>query len=636
MAVLDQTPAHFEFATFNSIKVGAQGAASSKAPFLFIVKTPTSGALSRSTTRSAAASINSHAQRWAQEVATSKAIGGSDPQRQTDTLLFEKCLTRCRVSRLLDDPNKPSKGRRSANAKQTSHTSTKRPKKPKRAASEGRSAMTDKDTSTSPESESRRQRDSSEDEYLDNEAIQLLLGPSPGPSQKSVIDPFDCTAATIDSDVLPILQYYLSFALLSKPQSDDGQKPPDAAFIQHFSSIDAIIQGCMRKSVHMYALLAATASRMRRVSGISFRAGNGPELYLHKALQCLRLLLDNQSAAEDRQIILDIYYLSVCGWYMENYEESKTHFNILKHFWKTLTPGQSTLDQYIYDVLSYNAIFLESDATNLAGSVVLPELLCPSTGSEEIYQCVGWHPSPIYSSHYCSAFPGALEQTPCSSDLKNVVQELPSLLRLFDHFHQNPDFIGPETDWVLSKSKFLVLHLLEIPSYGGELCCRLALVLLLQYISQSTLAKFRCTDESIYASSAPAKRPPLDPALITKRLKRQLQYEILQPSNEISSGVDTGPRSTSETHVTWTGKSDRLLLWILIAGLFGARSTDQKDEYRWFWTRSVAVTRVLSIGTMRLLKELMKSFVWVEGMLDDQAWEELFRLGSASDEKGDE
>ncbi|EXJ59302.1 uncharacterized protein A1O5_12183 [Cladophialophora psammophila CBS 110553] len=63
MAVIDQAPAQFEFATFNGIKVGAQRTASTKGPFLFIIKTPTSGTLSHSTTRSAAASINSHAQR---------------------------------------------------------------------------------------------------------------------------------------------------------------------------------------------------------------------------------------------------------------------------------------------------------------------------------------------------------------------------------------------------------------------------------------------------------------------------------------------------------------------------------------------------------------------------------------------
>ncbi|EXJ70886.1 uncharacterized protein A1O5_05878 [Cladophialophora psammophila CBS 110553] len=630
MAVVDPIPAQFEFATFNSIKVGSQGAASSKAPFLFIVKTPTSGALSRSTTRSAAASINSHAQRWAQEVATSKTLSGSGVPRQTDTLLFEKCLTRCRVSRLLDEPNKPSRGRRSANAKQTSHTTRKRSTKPQQLPSESLCAMTGQDLSPSPESESQRQQDSSEDEYLDDEVIQQLVTRSSGSFHNAAVDPFDCTAGTIDSDMVPILEYYLFFALLSRPRDNDGQRPTDAPFARHFASIDAIIQGCMRKSVHMYALLAATASRMRRVSGVSFHADNGPEIYLDKALQCLRLLLDSQSAAEDRQIIVDIYYLSVCGWYMENYGESQTHFNVLKHFWKTLAPGQSTLDQYVHDMLSYNAIFLESDATNLAELVATPELLCPSTGSGTIYQSDTWHPNRICSDRHFSAFSAALEQTRYSPDLKDLIEELPSLLQLYDHLLRNPDFIGPETDWVHSKSKFLVLRLLELPSYGSELCCRLSLVLLLQRISQSTLARLHSTDCS---SSAPDKHPLIDPALITQRLRRELQYEILQPSNEIPSVVDTPPQSNDEAHVIWTGKSNHLLLWILITGLSGARSTDQEDEHQWFLARAVPSMRLLGIETMGRLEELARSFVWVEGLLEDQAFEEVFGTISVSSEE---
>ncbi|KIW94878.1 uncharacterized protein Z519_04856 [Cladophialophora bantiana CBS 173.52] len=630
MAILDPIPAQFEFATFNSIKVSSQGAASSKAPFLFIVKTPTSGTLSRSTTRSAAASINSHAQRWAQEAATSKTLSGSGAQRQTDTLLFEKCLTRCRVSRLLDDPNKPSRGRRSVNAKQTSHTTRKRSTKPKKLPSESLCAIIGQDLSPSPESESRRQQDSSEDEYLDDGVMQQLLAPPSGSFHNVAVDPFDCTAGTIDCDMVPILEYYLSFALLSRPRDDDGQRPTDAAFAQHFASIDAIIQGCMRKSVHMYALLAATASRMRRVSDISFRADNGPEIYLHKALQCLRSLLDSQSAAEDRQIILDIYYLSVCGWYMENYGESKTHFNVLKHFWKTLIPGQSTLDQYIHDMLNYNAIFLESDATNLAELVATPELLCPSTVNGTIYQSNAWHPNRIWSDRHFSAFPAALEQTRCSPNLKGLIEELHSLLQLYHHLLRSRDFIGPETDWFHGKSKFLVVRLLELPSYGSELCCRLSLVLLLQRISQSTPTKLRSTD---YSSSAPDKHPLIDPASITQRLRRELQYEILQPSNEIPSVVVTPPQFNDEALVIWTGKSNPLLLWILITGLFGARITVQEDEHQWFLARVVPSMRLLGIETMGRLEELTRSFVWVEGLLEDQAFEEIFGKISVSGEE---
>ncbi|KIW63327.1 hypothetical protein PV04_10181 [Phialophora macrospora] len=609
MAVLDENSAQFEFATFNSLRIDAHRPASSKAPFLFIVKTPTSDTLSRSTTRSAAASINSHAQRWAQEMAVSQSANGSASRREIDTPAFEKCMMRCRVSRLLEDPNKPVKSKRSGSGKRASRPTEKRSKRLTPQPSEKAGTTSEKDPSTSPEAEPRPRAEFSEDEI--SQTAPLL---SPGPSRFSVWDPFDSTSLANDGDVQPILQYYLSFALLSTPKGDDGQKPPDGALIQHFSSINAIIQGCMHKSVHMYALLAATASRMRRVSGVSFRADNGPEIYLHKALQCLRMLLDNsQSAVEDRQIILDIYYLSVCGWYMERYGESKTHFDVLKHFWKTLTPGQSTLDQYIYDLLSYNTIFLEADATKVLDSAGL-DRFSHLPGHGTIANPLAWHPKHPVSVRHCSALPLTLEQAAYSPDLRGVVQELPRLLLLHNNLAQNPALLPPEREWVRSKSRSLVLRLLELPSYGGELCCRLTLVILLRWIFK--------TSSSANGSPADADSDiSVDLGLVTQRLKRQLQYEILLPSNEISpvalgSGAAAGAGHSPPQ--IWTGKSNHLLLWVLITGLFGARLTDQKDEYDWFWSRIKALMRLLEVSTMSRLRNLVTSFGFVEGMLDDQ------------------
>jgi hypothetical protein len=438
------------------------------------------------------------------------------------------------------------------------------------------------------------------------------------------LDPFDSASLANDSDVQPILQYYLSFALLSTPKADDGQRPPDGALMQHFSSINAIIQGCMHKSVHMYALLAATASRMRRVSGVSFRADNGPEIYLHKALQCLRMLLDNnsQSAVEDRQIILDIYYLSVCGWYMERYGESKTHFNVLKHFWKTLTPGQSTLDQYIYDLLSYNTIFLEADATKVLASTGV-DRFSHLPGHGTIANPLAWHPKHPVSVRHCSALPVALEQAAYSPDLRQVVQELPLLLLLHNNLVQNSELSCPERDWVRSKSRSLVLRLLELPSYGGELCCRLTLVILLRCI-------FKTSSPAKSSSASVDSDISVDLGLVTQRLKRQLQYEILLPSNEISPiALGSGPAGAAAATAAggvaahtppqiWTGKSNHLLLWVLIAGLYGARLTDQKAEYDWFWSRIKALMRLLEVSTMSRLRHLVTSFAFVEGMLDDQ------------------
>ncbi|OCT54231.1 hypothetical protein CLCR_00251 [Cladophialophora carrionii] len=599
MTVLREDPAQFEFATFNSLKIDAQRPASTKAPFLFIVKTPSSDTLSRSTTRSAAASINSHAQRWAQEVAVSQGANGAAGRRDTDTLAFEKCMMRCRVSRLLEDPSKPAKSKRSGSGKRVSQSAEKGSRRTTPQPSEKSGSTTsEKGSSTSPEAEPRPRGMS--DERRVSQTPPLL---TPGGTRYAVLDPFDSTPLANDGDVQPILQYFLSFTLLSAPQaSNNGHPPADAATIQHISSIGAIMQGCMNKSVHLYALLAATASRMRRISGVSFRADNGPEIYLHKALQCLRMLLDNdsQSAIQDRQIILDIYYLSVCGWYMERYGESKTHFNVLKHFWKSLTPGLSALDQYIYDLLSYNTIFLEADASKVLDSMG-PDRSNHLAGPGTMAQPLAWQPQYPVSVRHCAALPRTLEQTGYSPDLREIVQELPSLLLSYTTLSQRSVLPGPERDWIQGKSRSLALRLLEQPRYGDELCCRLALIILLRSIS---------TGLSLH--DHPDSDMPVDPVLVTRRLKLQLQYEILLPANEIS------PIAPHTAPQIWTGKSNHLLLWILIAGLFGARLADQKSEYDWFWSRVKALMRLLEVSTMSELRDLVTSFAFVEGMLADQ------------------
>ncbi|EXJ54178.1 hypothetical protein A1O7_09515 [Cladophialophora yegresii CBS 114405] len=602
MAVLNENPAQFEFATFNSLKIDAQRPASTKAPFLFIVKTPASDTLSRSTTRSAAASINSHAQRWAQGVAMSQGANVAGGPRHTDTLAFEKCMMRCRVSRLLEEPSKSVKSKRSGSAKRVGRFVEKRSQKLTLQPSEKASTATsEKDSSSSPEAEPRSRAMSHERRIPQTPPLS-----SPDGTRYAVLNPFDSTPLANDGDVQPILQYFLSFTLLSTSQGSNGGKSANAATIQHISSISAIMQGCMNKSVHLYALLAATASPMRRVCGVSFRPDNGPEIYLHKALQCLRMLLDDNSqpAIQDRQIILDIYCLSVCGWYMERYEESKTHFNVLKHFWKSLSPGLSTLDQYIYDLLSYNTIFLEADATKILDSTG-PSHFNHLAGDGMIPQPLAWQDQYPVSVRHCSALLLTLEQIGYSPDLRELVRELPPLLLSY----QQSDLHSLEGEWAQWKSRSLVLRLLEQPSYGDELCFRLALIILLRSISNTstgTLATgfpVRETDSDI----------SIDLVLVTRRLKLQLQHEILLPSNEISP-VALGNRSAA----IWTGKSSHLLLWILLAGLFGARLTDQKSEYDWFWSRVKALMRLLEVSTMSRLRKLVTSFAFVEGMLADQ------------------
>lgn len=191
-----------------------------------------------------------------------------------------------------------------------------------------------------------------------------------------------------------------------------------------------------------------------------------------------------------------------------------------------------------------------------------------------------------------------------------------------------------------------MLRLLELPSYGGELCCRLALVLLLQQISKSASTDHHSPPPS--SSSSFDKAISIDPVLITRRLKRQLQYEILLPSNEIDVNPTTTAFSqsippplsdaSSSTHThnrslthLWTGKSAPLLLWILVTGLFASRTHSLPHEHHWFRTRALALRRLLGVDTWRRLRELVQGFLYVDGMLGDPAFETVFTGRDAAD-----
>lgn len=599
-----------EFAHFTSLQLGPQRPSPSKGSFLFVVKTPKSDLLSRSTSRSAAASINSHAQRWAQDTAlsnTHQPSGSVDSPSHTETLNFDKCVTRCRLDRLGTLDNKTPKSRRCRVKKPPAkfHISIDT------QTGEPTTVLGNSRTTISPNPETR------------SNAIMgprpVTWSPSPGFPTSPSFERLNPSSLPRDANVNSVLQYYLSFVLLSMPEKDG--LTPSKAIAQHCSNIGAIVQGCMQQEVHMYSLLAATASRMRLVSGICFKANNGPESYLDKAIHSLRGLLKTDLTIKDRQLILDIYYLSVCEWYLGNYEAADTHFRFVKTFWRSLEPSSSTIDNYLHGMLAY----IDGFASPV--EPFDPPKSCPSWSVSP-----STHPAPCLQSPGsdrleagCSGFASALESAACSHDLKRIVLDLVCIPGTFQDIRLRLDHgeaLVSETNWFQSKCSQLTHRLLSPPSYGHELCCRLALALVLGHMSQVLGPGMACMDsEACFATS--------ESNLRVQRLRRQLQYEITLPCNEINPktllrsasqvlssslppGTPTSPRSI------WTGNSNELLLWILLTGLFMAeKQTDLQDERSWFERRVRALVAGLAIQDKAQLSVLMESFFSLPEMMSD-------------------
>lgn len=597
-----------EFAHFTSLQLGPQRPSPSKGSFLFVVKTPKSDLLSRSTSRSAAASINSHAQRWAQDTAltnTRQPSGSVDSPSHTETLSFDQCVTKCRLDRLVTSDNRPPKSRRCRVKKaQTKFHITIDTQTGEPATVSGNSW-----TTTSPDPETRS---------------NAIMGPRPVTWSPSLgfptspsFEPLNPWTFPRDANVNSVLQYYLSFVLLSMPKNKS--LTPSRAIAQHCSNIRAILQGCMQQEVHMYSLLAATASRMRLVSGIRFKANNGPESYLDKAIRSLRGLLKTELTNKDSQLILDIYYLSVCEWYLGNYEAADTHFRFVKTFWRSLEPSSSTIDNYLHGMLAY-----------------IDGFASPAEGFDPLRSSHSWsmppstHPAPCLQSPGadrleagCSGFALALESAAYSHDLKRIVLDLDCIPGTFQDIRMRLDHgeaMVPETNWFQSRCSTLTHRLLAPPSYGNELCCRLALALVLGHMSQVVGTGVARIGYDVCSATSESN-------LRVQRLRRQLQYEILLPCNEINPKMllrsapqvlsSSLPPSTPPKSI-WTGKSNELLLWILLMGLFFAeKQTDLQDEKSWFETRVRALVAGLAIQDKAQLSVLMESFFSLPEMMSD-------------------
>lgn len=638
----------FEFEHFKGFQLDLPRQTPANTSFLFVVKTPDSDVLSRSTSRIAAASINSHAQRWAQDIGGSK---GTQPLHADKTtqgvnadLRFENCVNRCRVDRLGACATKVTKSRRSSLASKS------------KSSKKTISNVPSESPTTISSNNNKNATSSHQDQQPSKVELNSTL-PTPSyplavfsGSTASILDSVRIPSLALDSNIHSVLQYYLSFVLLSTPDDGPHSKPPqDAQLIQHSSTIRAIVQGCMQEAVHLYALLAATASRMKRVSGVHFAPDHGPESYLSKAIQGLRALLTVQMVSSDRQLILDIYYLSVCEWYLGSYDAAYTHSNFLKRLLRALPPGVSEFDRYVYDMLCYDNSWssLGAPSRTYQGPKTSSMSYQPSPQGNQIWDLENLEPDARYR---CSALRLALQGPTYSQDLRDIVRDLPSILSLSHHFNVHMldeiDDAAANANQLVSSCFDLTQRLLEKPSYGNELCCRLALTLNLRYISQVATAATDSSTGAAYPScsvlpttshcTSDSTETERETFHSIQRLRRQLQYEILLPSNEISRSTivrlarrppppssPTTRTSTRSRSKIWTGSSDELLLWILVTGVVAARSSHLADEAHWFRTRATALMGLLDITTRTQLEDLMLSFFAVDGMLCESGGDDL-------------
>ena len=594
--------------------------------FLFINKDAESEILSRSSGR-VATSINSHVQRWQDKRGgRSKSQVKLHPTQATGTKApsYKDCVTKFRP--------KPRKRIEKDAPKE------RLPFERERSESSSSGPATTSSYSTTPESLEASSGASESDGVLE------VVNRDVSPPQKDAIyranfsgadciDPFQSTYAH-HPGVQPILQYYIAFTRVSTFQSDANAKglrkePP------HFPAIRRIVQGSLTHKMHMYALLAATAARMKRVSGVAFPRESSPEYLLHHAIRCIRehfASCTGPLSADDRQVILDIFYLCICQWYEKSYAVARTHLAFVRYFWNSLRPSESIFDKYIHDMITYNDVFLAIET----GSPPLFELTwepgnLPSDRArdteeevDEIPLRISQSPLSVPTSSYSplAASPsGSYSMKPTlgspiatgfanlttsnnpkmPDDLIAILLDLIPLIQTAHHHRTTPDPPRPEeAQWVSMKTQALLHKLLSLSPASSTLTLpstiTLTLIILLSCMS----------------TSAAWRAGKVDLPQLAHRLRATLSLQPWQDARYpiVVDNIHYEATTLPALSPSVRGIEDSLLLWILTTGAFAAQRHPPREQ--WFLAQAAQCARRMGVYDAATLQTELMRYLYLE------------------------
>lgn len=575
--------------------------------FLFVNKDAESEILSRSSGR-VATSINSHVQRWQDKregriKSQPRPKAPKEESANSKAPAYRDCVAKFRP--------KPRKKAEKQAVKQESRVKQESPSFGSEHSESSSSAPTTS-YSTTPESLGTSPESDGVLDVVNRDGCRPLESAifSANFSGADCIDPFQSTMAHLPG-VQPILQYYISFTKVSTFQSDakvNGIKKEPL----HYPAIIRILEGSMTQKVHMYALLAATAARMKSVSGIVFAYESSPLVLLGNAIHYIREHLGKFTgplSEDDRQVILDIFYLCVCEWYEKVFDKARYHLAQLLHFWSTLKPSENLFDKYIHDMITYNDVFLAIEtgepplfALTWEPGPLLPakrvydvevEVISPSTSP-------GQSPLPAWTlsrSPLAASTPRSYSSNPTSiayspkpsttslvaigfalltthnnphlpTSLLEILSDLIPLIRI-THSHRLQTLPPPsptEIQWSSLKTQALLHKLLSLPPAhpAPTPSIILSLIILLS-----------CT------STSPAWRAgKLNMPGLSSRLRSTLS-------------PDRVPLVVDNIHYAPPTIDDSLLLWILVSGAFAAQ-TDPRSE-AWFLGQAVPCAKRMGV-----------------------------------------
>jgi hypothetical protein len=418
-------------------------------------------------------------------------------------------------------------------------------------------------------------------------------------SEGGAVDPFASTPARLDKEVHKLLQYYMSYSILT---AFKGEVVGKDHLLQTPGTLPgAIVHRSFTSEVHYYALLTATAAHMNRIAVAGQQLENR---YMAPAIRSLRLFLgslDTQKSI-DPQIVLDVLFLSNAERCRQNDDVALTHLRVLQQLTKLLNLSLA-FDRYVYEMVCDPDVFLavetasppifalsrdpgvisSSRKTLIDHEINLALSRRPVDARRGFLGAETWQ-SAKFKQCMGGGFIDSLDAGLFSTEMRSIISDLVQMLDMAMYSSICPSATEADAVWVHKKTTALAHRLLSVEVVGRsarehnhsagtvenhvislthrqEECCRLALIILLTYLP-STVARHSVNMNTV---------------------RLQMAFSVLD--------------------LSWGSiLADEVLLWILVTGLFVA--LDQPEE-EWFVSNAVQVASQLGIHDFTGLHKFM-------------------------------
>jgi len=423
------------------------------------------------------------------------------------------------------------------------------------------------------------------------------------------VDPFASTPVRMNKEIHGFLQYYISYSILT---AFKGEVVGEEHLLQIPGPLPTVIvQRSLKNETHMYALLAATAAHINRITTLAGQKADNK--YMAAAIRSLRMFLGSLDTQKriDPQFVLDVLFLSNAERCWGNEEAALTHLRVLRQLTKLLDMSFAS-DRYVYQMVCDADVFLSVETATrplfalswdpgvISGSrkalidYELDQVLSQQrvhirrtfmgTTAATASQAVN------FKQRMGIGFLDALAAGIFSTTMHAIVSDLVQTIDIAMYSSICPSATEADAVWVHQKAiasahRLLSLgdlgkiavddsnltgapegHIVSLTS-GQEECCRLALIILLTYIPSTVVSRS-----------------------FTKNAVR-LQLAI-------SGLVD----------LSWGSRiADEMLLWVLITGLVVVLD---RPEEEWFMSRAVQVASELGIHDLMDLRDFMWRFLY--------------------------